>query len=105
MTDATPIPRAFQIDAFLPLIGQNFDVNCDPKTVQIKLIEARPGRQRGFDDRPPFTLIFHSSPQILLVDAIYVMKSQNFGPDAIFLSSLLQPPGSEPGYYYQATFN
>lgn len=105
MTDTQPLPRQIKIEEFLPLVGQTFDVHCDPKNVPLKLVEATPGRQRAFDDRPPFTLIFHSSPDILLVDGLYVVKCGNFGPDSVFIAPTIAQPGAPPGYYYQAVFN
>ncbi|MDB5678683.1 hypothetical protein [Sphingomonas bacterium] len=105
MTDTQPLPRQIKIEEFLPLVGQTFEVHCDPKNVLLKLVEATPGRQRAFDDRPPFTLIFHSSPDILLVDGLYVMKSGKFGPDTIYIAPTIAQPGAAPGYYYQAVFN
>jgi hypothetical protein len=105
MTDTAPLPRQIKIEEFLPLIGQVFDVKCDPKNVSLTLTEATPGRQRAFDDRPPFTLIFHSSPNILLVDGLYVMTCGGFGPDSVFIVPTIAHPGAAPGYYYQAVFN
>lgn len=99
------LPRTIAIEEFLPLVGRMFEVDCDPKSVAIKLVEATPGRQRAFDDRPPFTLVFQSSPDILLVDGLYTMKCGAFGPDIIFISSMIPVPGAAPGYYYQANFN
>ncbi|THD34763.1 MAG: hypothetical protein E7773_13955 [Sphingomonas sp.] len=105
MTDTQPLPRQIKIEEFLPLVDKTFEVHCDPRNVHLTLIKAIPGRQRAFDDRPPFTLIFHSTPDILLVDGLYVMKSAGFGPDSIFIAPTVAAPGAAPGYYYQAVFN
>lgn len=104
MTDQ-PLPRQIKIEEFLPLVGQAFEVDCEPRTALLTLVEATPGRQRAFDDRPPFTLIFHSTPEVLLMDGLYTMKSAGFGPDSIFLIPTVATPGAAPGYYYQAVFN
>ena len=105
MADPQPLPRQIPIEEFLPLVGKAFEVKCDPANVSLTLTEAIPGRHRAFDDRPPYTLIFHSAPQILLVDGLYVMTCGAFGPDTIFISPIIAAPGSAPGYYYQAVFN
>lgn len=105
MQDDKPLPRQIPIEEFLPLVGQQFELDCDPKNVPVTLIEARPGRHRAFDDRPPYMLLFTSTPDILLADGLYVVKCGSFGPDTIFISSMLPPPGAAPGYYYQAVFN
>jgi len=105
MSQNQPLPRTIPIEEFLPLVGKMFELHCDPQNVAITLVEARPGRHRAFDDRPPYTLIFSSRLDILLADGLYTVKCGKFGPDTIFISSMLKPPGAAPGYYYQAVFN
>jgi hypothetical protein len=99
------IHRPIGIEEFLPLVGRMFDVDCTPGTVAIKLIGATPGRPSGIPDHLPFTLIFHSTPDTLLVDGMYTMKCGSFGPDIIFVNAIAAPFRAEPGYYYQAAFN
>lgn len=105
MTDTAPLPRPMALGEFTPFVGHMFDVDSSPKSIPIRLIEASPARYSGMGIKEPFTLIFHSTPDILLVDAIYSIKSGAFGPAAIFISSMLPPIGAAPGYYYQANFN
>ena len=90
---------------FVPLVGQMFEVDCSPKAIAIRLIEASPARFGGQGLKEPFRLVFHSTPDIMLIEAIYVMRCGTFGPESIYLGSMVSPIGAAPGYYYQASFN
>lgn len=105
MTDVAPLPRPMAIGEFQPLVGLMFDVDCSPKAVAIRLIEASPAHFSGLGMKEPFTLVFHSTPDIRLIDGIYVMRCGPFGPESIQIGSMMTPIGGAPGYYYQAQFN
>ncbi len=93
------------IEEFLPLVGSHFLADCDPEPVKIKLIEATPLRPNPVVARPPFILVFHTAPDVRLLEGSYVLRCGQFGPDLVYLSSMIAPPNSDKGYYYQAVFN
>lgn len=105
MTSETIVPRPMVLEEFTPLVGRAFDVDCTPAAVAIILVEASPSRHPGPTDRPAFSLLFRSGPDIMLVSGIYTMRNQSFGPDAIHIAPVQPPFGAEPGYYYEAIFN
>lgn len=97
--------RSMVLEEFSPLIGQRFVADCQPKAVEITLVEASPLRTNRTDLRPPFILIFYTPPEIFLVDGSYVMRCGKWGPDRIWIGSTIAPPDEKPGQYYQAVFN
>jgi hypothetical protein len=97
--------RIMKIEEFANLVGQKFIADCSPKPTELKLVEVSPLKTYGSGDRQPFILVFHTPPEKLLVSGSYVMRCGSFGPDAVYISDMLPPPGSEAGYYYQAVFN
>lgn len=105
MNSSTILPRRMTIDEFEPLVGQWMTADCNPEPVKIKLIEASPLRHNEALDRPPFMLIFHSAPEVQLLDGGYVLRCGQFGPDIVHISSMIAPFKAEPGFYYQAIFN
>lgn len=105
MNTSTILPRQMTLDEFEPLVGQWMLADCDPETVKIKLVEAKPLKPNEIAERPPFILVFHTPPHIHLLDGGYVMRCGQFGPDIIHISSLIQPAKSDEGFYYQAIFN
>ena len=105
MSTSTILPRQMTIDEFEPLVGQWLLADCEPETVKIKLIDAKLLKPNEMAERPPFILVFHTPPHVQLLDGGYVMRCGQFGPDIIYMSSLLRPAGAEEGFYYQAVFN
>jgi hypothetical protein len=93
------------LEEFTPLVGRAFKADCEPNSIELTLVEASPLRDHALADRPPFILIFHTPPEVLLVDGIYVLRCGRWGPDNISLGSCLAPPNGQAGYYYQAVFN
>ena len=93
------------LDEFLPYVGREFLADGAPATVALTLVEAKSLPDTGVADRPPFNLLFRSTPDILLVSGIYALQTGGFGPNAVYISPIIAPPRSEPGYYYQAVFN
>lgn len=105
MADETVLHRPMLLEEFLPLVDKHFIAHCDPNEVAIQLIEASPLRDRGVTDRPPFILIFHTPPEVMLAEGSYVLRCGSWGPDRIAIWPTLAPVRAEPGYYYQAVFN
>lgn len=99
------LPRPMVLEEFLPLVGKRFIANCDLAEVEIALVEASPLKDHGMADRPPFLLVFHTPPEVQLLDGNYILKCGNWGPDRISIWSLIPPVNAAPGYYYQAVFN
>ena len=105
MDSQTLIPRSMTIEEFLPLVGEWMLADCDPEPVKIKLVEAAPLKPNDLVTRPPFILTFHSGPDVQLLDGNYALRCGQFGPDLVFISSLMRPANSDAGFYYQAVFN
>jgi hypothetical protein len=97
--------RPMILEEFTPLLGRVFTADCEPNSVELTLVEAYPLRASLSNIRPPFMLIFHTPPEIFLVDGMYVLRCGDWGPDRIAISPTITPPDSEPGQYYQAAFN
>lgn len=98
-------PRTMLLDDFMPYLHTAFTVECTPGNVELTLVEAYPRKDHAGLERPPFTLIFHSDPMIVLTEGLYVVGSEAFGSATIGLLSTGAAPGSPPGHYYQAVFN
>ena len=105
MSDLDIVPRPMILDEFTPLIGRRFVADCDPAEIELTLTEASPLKDRGITDRPPFILIFHTPPEVMLVEGSYVMRCSKWGPDRISIWPTVAPFQAKPGYYYQAVFN
>jgi hypothetical protein len=99
------LPRPMWLEEFVPLVGKEIIADCSPAKIALTLVEAVPIRHPGVTDRPPFSLMFRSAPDALLVSGIYRLQCEAFGPDLVHLSPILAPPGAQPGYYYEAVFN
>jgi hypothetical protein len=97
--------RPMLIEEFTPLVGRAFSADCEPKSVDIQLVEASPLRANAMAPRPPFILIFYTSPEVALVEGAYVLRCGQWGPDLISIWPTMAPPNGEPGHYYQAVFN
>lgn len=93
------------LEEFAPLVGAAFSADCDPRPAELILVEASPLRHRGFGDRPPFILIFRSSPAVLLVSGSYALRAEGFGPAIVDILQIAPPSGATDGHYYQAVFN
>lgn len=102
---STILPRMMVLQEFLPFVGQQFIANCNPKPVTLTLVEASPLRASPAVERPPFILVFHTSPDTLLVGGSYEMRCGSFGPDLITINDMIPPAKAQAGYYYQAVFN
>lgn len=105
MDDDLIASRPMVLEEFLPLVGKRFVAKCEPAEVEITLVDAMPLKDHGVADRPPFILVFHTPPEIQLLDGSYLLKCGKWGPDRISIWSLIPPARSAPGYYYQAVFN
>jgi hypothetical protein len=101
-----PEPRSMVLTEFADLVGQPFRVDTSPEELEIDLVEAKPLRDQRMADRPPFLLVFRSAPDAMLLAGTYVMKARGFGPDLIYISPTVAPPGDRSGHhFYQAVFN
>jgi hypothetical protein len=105
MDSQSIIPRSMTIEEFLPLVGEWMLADCAPEPVKIKLIEAAPLKPNDLAPRPPFILTFYSGPDAHLLDGSYALRCGQFGPDLVFISSLMRPANADEGFYYQAVFN
>jgi hypothetical protein len=105
MTRPAPAYRPMFLEEFTPLIGRAFFADCEPRTVELTLLEAYPLRSTFMNQRPPFILIFHTPKDIFLVEGMYILRCGDWGPDRISIGPTMPSPGSEPGHYYQAIFN
>jgi hypothetical protein len=99
------LPRPMLLEEFAPFVGKAMRVDCEPRNVDVTLIEATALKDHGVTQRPPFILIFHSDPMVRLSTGIYALRSGSWGPDLVYLEQVVQPFNSPPGNYYQAVFN
>ena len=99
------LPRPMLLEEFTPYVGKAMRVDCEPRNVDITLVEATALKDQGATLRPPFILIFHSDPKVQLSPGIYTLRSGNFGPDLVYLEGVITPYNAAPGNYYQAVFN
>lgn len=102
--DASP-PRQIELADFEPLVGQVFEADCNPKTAALRLIEASPLGSAAATASGPFILVFHSAPDVYLVDGIYKVQAKGCPVSEIAIGSMIAPRDAQPGYYYQAVFN
>ncbi|MEK6637935.1 MAG: hypothetical protein AABY88_07610 [Pseudomonadota bacterium] len=105
MSDSEIAFRAMLLDEFTPLVGHAFAADCEPQAVAITLVAATALRPNPVAPRPPFILIFHTQPEVFLVEGSYVLRCGQWGPDRISIWPTLAPPDGAPGHYYQAVFN
>lgn len=106
MSESPLLPRTLYIEQFLPLKGRTFQAHCEPRTAELTLVDVQPSRERVGGEGIGFSLIFQSTPQVLLTAGMYPLKSGSFGPEVIYLEPTTAPPGDgPPGYFYQAIFN
>lgn len=105
MTELPMASRPMFLEEFTPLIGCSFIADCEPKSVEIVLVEAYALRESAAVSRPPFMLIFHTPPEYMLGDGNYILRCGKWGPDQISIWSAIPPADAQPGFYYQAVFN
>ena len=105
MSNAELLPRPIALAEFMPMVGQTLLADCNPKPVELKLVEAKPLPNLAQIERHPFILLFRSPPEILLVAGIYAMKCGEWGPDLIYIEKTMSPDPKDDGHFYQAVFN
>ncbi|HEX3408344.1 MAG TPA: hypothetical protein VHS81_13995 [Caulobacteraceae bacterium] len=105
MSNPDLLPRPMTLDEFTPMVGQVLLADCNPKPVELKLVEAAPLPNLSKVERHPFILIFRSPPEILLVTGIYAMRCGEWGPDLIYIEETGSPDPQDKGHFYQAVFN
>lgn len=107
MSNDEIIPRPIHLHEFAPMVGQVLIADCQPRPAELVLVEAKPSKhQNTVIDRRPFTLIFRSKPEVQLVEAAYILRCGEFGPEIVHLIPIGPHAGNGvPGNYYQAVFN
>lgn len=105
MSDPAILPRPMVLEEFTPLVGRAFTADCEPRSVDLELVEASALRPNALSARPPFILVFRSGVDAMLADGGYILRCGGWGPDIIYLLSLTPPADAPPGFYYQAVFN
>ncbi len=88
---------------FEPHVGKIFLVDAQPKPVEIRLERIEYGRYDPGLARHPFTLIFTSPWNVLLVSALYRMQPSDGRAIGVFLIPTQIAPGTQR--YYHAVFN
>lgn len=97
--------RTLVLADFTTHVGQQFEANCDPKPVGIRLVSATPLTNSAGAARDPFILIFHTPPETMLVAGAYDLERSGFARAQVQIHEMLPPQDAQPGYYYQAVFN
>ena len=107
MNDDEIIPRAIHLHEFAPMVGEVLLADCQPRPAELVLVSATPLTHHAtFIERLPFVLIFHSKPEVQLVEAGYLLRCGEWGPELVYIIPIARPMDSDvPGHYYQAVFN
>jgi hypothetical protein len=102
MYDIPKLDQVLTAEHFEPWLGRAVTVVAEPEPVAIQLLRIvrQPGSPLLL--RAPFSLIFGSAPDILLVDGIYSMQCGSRGPYEVFIAPVVSPPGQR---HYEAVFN
>ncbi len=87
---------------FEPWVGRMVTVAAEPEPVAIQLLRVVRKLGSPLMLRAPFSLIFSSPLDVLLVDGIYSMKCGSRGPYDVFIVPVLSLPGQR---HYEAVFN
>jgi hypothetical protein len=102
MFDLPKLDLILTAEDFEPWVGRAVTVAADPEPVAIQLLRVVRKPASPIALRMPFSLIFGSTPDILLVDGTYSMKCGSRGPYEIFMVPIVSPPGQR---LYEAVFN
>lgn len=101
MFELPKLERILTAEDFEPWVGRPFAVEADPEPVSIDLLSLVRGAAHPLAIRTPFKLTFRSAPDALLIDGLYTMRCDRFGPVEVFMTPLLSPPGQR---LYEAIF-
>jgi hypothetical protein len=88
---------------FTAEIGQVFTAETVPEPVELTLLQIVKGNLAAPGFRRPFTLIFTTPLQVLLLEAQYRMKSASGREYLLHLNPIVSPGGGLR--HYQAQFN
>ena len=88
---------------FTSEIGQVFIAETVPEPVQLTLLQIVEGKVAATGFRRPFSLIFTTPPQVLLLEAQYRMQSESGREYLLHLSPIVSP--ADGLRHYQAQFN
>lgn len=107
MSNDEIIPRPIHLHEFVPMVGQVLLADCKPKPAELVLVSATPLKhQATFIERLPFILILRSKPEVQLVEASYLLRCGEWGPELVHIIPIARPMDSDvAGLYYQAVFN
>lgn len=84
-------------------IGQVFTAETIPDPVQLRLHKLVEGKEANSSRRTPFSLIFTTPMNVLLLEAQYRLKSASGREYMLYLSPIVSPGGDLR--HYQAQFN
>jgi hypothetical protein len=102
MFELPKLDRVLTPEDFEPWVGRSFTAQTDPEPVAIQLVRVERKLASQFAIRPPFTLVFRTPADVLLIDGLYTVSCDRCGPHEIFLAPILSPPGQR---FYEAVFN
>lgn len=88
---------------FTSEVGQVFTAETVPETVELTLLNMVEGKPIAAGLRRPFSLIFTTPVQVLLLEAQYRLKSASGREYLLHLSPIVSPAGGLR--HYQAQFN
>lgn len=89
--------------AFNAEVGQSFTAETVPDPVQLTLHRLVEGAVTGNGHRTPFSLIFTTPMNVLLLEAQYRLKSASGREYMLYLSPIVSP--GDGLRHYQAQFN
>jgi hypothetical protein len=92
------------LEQFSPRLNETFDILVGDAREPVTLVEATLLPQYDYrgKERDSFSLVFHSSSQTVVPQAMYTIENASMGRTELFLV----PIGRDPeGISYQAIFN
>lgn len=103
MLPLSPLGPLLTMEHFLPHVGQTYRVQAAPEPVDIRLDEVRRSPKAVWMPRDPFSLVFSTPWNVLLVEASYAMQPHGGDPITLHLIPSLSVPGDRR--FYHAVFN
>ena len=111
MTDVPPAQdqNLFTLKIFTPMIGKEFSILHPqvPANFKLRLTSAY-DPSKGFSHpkfRKPLTLTFRGPVEPLLLEGLYDIQTEGFGPVSLYIIPSLTPDREENGMGYHIAIN
>jgi hypothetical protein len=111
MTDVPPAQsqNLFTLEIFTPMIGKEFSIPHPqvPADFKLRLTSAYdPSKGASHPKfRKPLTLTFRGPDDPLLLEGVYDIQTEGFGPASIYIIPTITPDREENGMGYHVAIN